>query len=148
MFTIGIDIRNDKEGLTKEILEEHLEELITYIELTPSRLAPTFPSNSDCPEYIRQMRIINEEIVVFYHVLGILILQTGAVLPDRVKNVILEKDYLEANRFEGFEGFKKKIREYTSGHPLEKIRDIIKREKKEHPEYFESPFNQEDYYKK
>lgn len=126
MFLVGGD-RSTIGGLTKEILEEHLDKIIDYIESTPSRACQShrFPSNPNCFEYIRQMRIINDDIIMFYHMLGILILQTGAVLPDRVKKAIIEKDYLK-----GFEGFKKRIREYTPGHPLEKIRDIVKREKR------------------
>ena len=101
----------------REVLEEHFDEIISYID---SHIWSHIMFGKD-PTDISDLEDIEEMTIKFYYVLGILILHTGAILPDRVKNVILKK---ELDWFEAFESFREAIKNYVPGNPLmQEIRD-------------------------
>lgn len=93
----NLDYNTFKEDeLTREILELHLEEIISEIF---SSMADNIGSNKDT--FIGNYDYV-DDILVGFQILGIFILRTGTYLPDIVRHAILFSTTWEYDRMRGW----------------------------------------------
>ena len=100
------------ELLTREVIEKNLEEAVNYLEDIRN-------DNIILPKgyYIHDKEFVS----VGYHILGLLILQTGALLPDRVRDEILRTTAWEYDKRYGWNSHDMKLRQFY----LKDFRDQI-----------------------
>ena len=113
VFGIPYDEYGSNTGLlTKVIVERNLEKAINFLENIRN-------GNKILPKgyYIYDKEFVS----VGYHILGLLILQTGALLPDRVRDEILRTTTWEYDKRYGWSSHDMKLRQFY----LKDFRDQI-----------------------
>ena len=113
-----------REILTREDLDHKLERILEYLEHLEGTI-------DNPPKYGSRVSSW-DSLVIAYQILGVLILQTGAILPKKVKKVILETTTWKYDKKRGWSSdpkiirarkfylkdFRKKIKNHKTGNKI------------------------------
>ncbi len=98
----GLDFwkyRQEPSLLSKFILESHLDEIINYIEYHKHQQLKRYQTSND---KLKIREGIDLLYALAYQILAILILETGSILPDKVKNEVLRATIWDFDKRWGF----------------------------------------------